>query len=582
MKANKIVIAALALAALAACSKENQTGDNGFAGKGDQAYLAVEVVSSNSEAFTKANGTTTEDKFYYGTAEENVVSSADFFFYKEDGAFFSHVSQSIDGNAKTGEGYDNVSWVGNGIVILKGLTSKSSPAYMSVILNDNALAAELDGKSLSEAQKKTATKIAATGTSTAYTNFVMSSSSYNNGNAASGYFCTKLTASMFKDTEAAAQAASASDKAVAYVERLAAKIQLSLGTALGTGDKIDLGEFKVGPDNIHLYAKIGKWGINATTKETYTYKAIDTAWDFGTFSWNDSGNYRSYWAKSPNYGVESSVYADSYNNSEATPANNYKGNETKQALGYISYNDCGVALAQTAYCRENTNTEGELRANNHNTTATCALLTAQIIDGSDNANSLVNYENQLWTVDQYKTRVLARFSGIAADTYIPWLSNDGTNFTQITTANFEEVNAGDGLVYLKIAAAPAGYTYYLKDAAAASGYTATTVDDLNTSVWKRDMSECAYFKDGMMYYSIPVEHIRKTGTFADNDYKEADYGVVRNHWYRITVNSVKNLGTAVYDPAEAILPNDANTKKYYVGAQVNILSWKVVNQTVDL
>ncbi len=581
MKTKNLLLAAAALVALASCNKENQTAtESPVYGGGDVAYLSVAVVSSDAEAPTKATGTTTESGFFYGSADENTVAVADFFFYKEDGAFFSHVSQKISGTAKEGTGSDNVEWVGKDIVVLKGLTAKSSPAYMSVILNDNALATSLEGHNLSEAQAKVTERIAEEGTTTSLTKFTMTSSTFDNSNEASGYFCTKLSASMFKDSAADAEGAAAEDIAVAYVERLAAKVQLSLGTILGDGSKVSLGKFKVGADSVALYVKIGNWGLNATAKETYAYKSIDTDWNFGVFSWNDAGNYRSYWAASPNYGDNTCVYADSYANSESTPVNNYKGNEANQTLSYVSFNQCAVAPSQVAYCRENTNTEDVLRAKNFNSTATCALLTAQIVDENGAAVSVVNYENQLWTVDQYKTRVLSKYSGIATDTYIPYLAQTGsTNYTKITEDNLKEVNAGDGVVYLLIADAPEGYTYYMKNG---DTFSATTAEQLNANVWKRDMSECNYYNEGRMYYSIPVEHLRQGGTYTANDYQEADYGVVRNHWYRLTINSIANLGTAVYDADETIVPNDAKTKKYYVGAQVNILSWKVINQSVDL
>ncbi len=582
MKTKNLLLAAAALLLLASCNKENPAETKApVYSNSDVAYLSVSVVSSDADVPSKATGTTTESGFFYGSADDNVVSVADFFFYKADGAFFSHVSQKISGTAKEGEGSDNTSWVGKDIVILKGLSEKSSPAYMSVILNDNDLATSLEGLSLTDAQKTVTKRIAEEGTTTALTKFTMTSSTFSNSDAASGYFCTKLTSSMFKDSEADAEAATGDDIAVSYVERLAAKVQLSLGSTIGDGSSVSLGNFKVYPsvDSVALYVKVGKWGLNATAQNTYAYKAIDPTWEFARFTWNDEGNYRSYWAKSTNYGDATCVYADSYSNSESTPANNYKGNEAAQTLSYITYNECGVTPSQYAYCRENTNTLDVLSANNFNTTATSALLSAQIVDKDGKALTLVNYENNLWTAEAYKTRVLEKYSTISSETYIPYLSNDEQTYTQITTANFAEVNAGDGLVYLQIADAPEGYKYYMKTG---SSYTETTAEQLNTNVWKRDKSECSYYNEGRMYYNIPVEHLNQIGTFASNDYVEADYGVVRNHWYRLTVNSIKNLGVAVYDPDEQILPNDAKSKKYYVGAQVNILSWKVVNQSVDL
>ncbi len=89
-----------------------------------------------------------------------------------------------------------------------------------------------------------------------------------------------------------------------------------------------------------------------------------------------------------------------------------------------------------------------------------------------------------------------------------------------------------------------------------------------------------------MYYNIPIEHLNNGVKYTDSkfvtDMTEATYGVVRNHYYMITVTGISNLGKAVYDPAEDIVPSDDDVKNYFVGAKVNILSWKVVKQSVEL
>ncbi len=574
MNSNKLFIAGLALAALVSCNKE-AVNETPVPASKDEAYLAVSVVCSDSE--TPSTKATAGDHFYYGTADENAVKSADFFFYKEDGVFFSHVSQSIEGTAKEhGSADENVEWVGKGVVILKGLTAKSSPAYMSVILNGNSFASSLDGLTLAQAQEKVITDLATPGNGLDWTNFVMTSSTYGNGDKFSGYFCTKLSDAMFKDTEAEAQAATGSSCAVAYVERLAAKVRLGLASTLNA-DKIAIGKFKLdaAADSVTLYAKISAWGLNATQKESYVYKSINPSWSLGTFTWNDAANHRSYWAESPNYG--GGVYPDSYLNSE--DKNNYDPN--KATLDYITYDECAVALDKNAYCRENTNTEGIL-SGNVSSIVTGILVKATVIDEDSKPVQLVNYENNLWTLEGYKTRVLAKYELLDAAKYIPWLSNNAgsasVNYEKATTANIDVKNAGDGLVYVQFTAAPDGYKYYLKNG---DEYSEVSLDDLNAA-WERSLTECSYYKDGMMYYNIPVEHLRNEGNLAARSFREADYGVVRNHWYNVTINSIKNLGVAVFDPNEEIVPNDNTSKKFYVGAQVNILSWKVVNQNVDL
>ena len=84
------------------------------------------------------------------------------------------------------------------------------------------------------------------------------------------------------------------------------------------------------------------------------------------------------------------------------------------------------------------------------------------------------------------------------------------------------------------------------------------------------------FENGKAYYAKPIEHFGGTQT----DDKTGEIGVVRNHSYQITVTQVSGLGEGVFDPEEDIKPTDTK-KTYYVGAELNILSWKTVSQDVS-
>ena len=79
-----------------------------------------------------------------------------------------------------------------------------------------------------------------------------------------------------------------------------------------------------------------------------------------------------------------------------------------------------------------------------------------------------------------------------------------------------------------------------------------------------------WWNDGKCYFYVPVEHLGGLD------------GVVRNHWYKVTVNSVSGLGTPVANEEEPIDPEKIEDETYYVAAQVKILKWKVVSQSVDL
>ncbi len=595
MKANKILIAALALSAFAACSK-SATEPDATEG-GNASYLNVQIAYTDP-SLTKAAGDDT-NPFYYGTANEQKVVSATFFFYNGDGTYNTKVTRTIYEESHQNnweQGAENVEWVGKGVVLLTNVTNK--PKYMGVVLNaDDVLVAALTGKSSTDAEAVLTEKIATQEGST-WTNFVMSSSSYKNGNL-KGYYLNTLKDSDFKTTEAEALAASAPVEV--YVERLAAKVAIKLtNTAAGKANQYLLGSYVVDGTAKKLYAQIDNWGLNATAGETYSYKSIDTTWTLsfkasatattGT-SWNDATRFRSYWGKSVNYG-KTSYYPDSFGNS--TDSRNYDA--AKVILDYVSYNDLKVAVSDAAYCRENTNDPALFTAPadlpiNYNSTFTSILLKATLVDETGAALSAINYEGQLYTVTGYENRILAKYKTLDADKYIPWKKDATTGeYTQVTANDFDKpVDLHDGYTGLVFK----DNNYYQKTGASTFSTSLTAEEatkmlnygDKDSAETGYDNTLALYYVSGQMYYTIPIEHLNNTAKYNNIDgtkCSEGDYGVVRNHYYNVTVNSIKNLGAAVYDPDEKIIPNDKVNQKYFLSAKVNILSWKLVNQTVDL
>ena len=98
----------------------------------------------------------------------------------------------------------------------------------------------------------------------------------------------------------------------------------------------------------------------------------------------------------------------------------------------------------------------------------------------------------------------------------------------------------------------------------------TDLNDILTSINSKTMSQ---WTDGKCYYYVDVEHFGTGG---------AEIGVVRNHWYDISLKSIKGLGTPVFDPTKDITPDKPEEENYYVAAEIKILKWKMVSQEVDL
>lgn len=94
------------------------------------------------------------------------------------------------------------------------------------------------------------------------------------------------------------------------------------------------------------------------------------------------------------------------------------------------------------------------------------------------------------------------------------------------------------------------------------------------------------FETGKAYFNVPLKHIWGNLTDATNKFDGekvllGDYGVVRNHIYDLTINSISGLGTGIGDLTQPIVP-PTQTDQYYINARLNILKWRVVKQSVDL
>lgn len=93
-----------------------------------------------------------------------------------------------------------------------------------------------------------------------------------------------------------------------------------------------------------------------------------------------------------------------------------------------------------------------------------------------------------------------------------------------------------------------------------------------------------FYKGGVMfYYTTVIKHFSGINDAAGTTYKEEDYlglyGVVRNNWYDIVINSVSGPG----EPEIPVIPDEPVNKEHsFINAEINILSWAKRTQDVDL
>lgn len=575
MKLKNILCGILVCGAFCACSdqeSENSNKPRSFDGK---AYLRVNITDANS---TRATGGDLE----YGDATEHEVVNADFFFYDTNGIFIARANVWDSGTENEDNPAGNIEFFGKSVIVLKGLTETNHPKHLVTVLNTP--------EDFEPANTLDEMKTLLAGSIYNGSHFTMSTTSYGRTSAAVPYFVTEVSESDFKKELDEAQNATPVD---IYVERLAAKVTLRVDndqlvpvegkpgiykikvTVAGDPNKQEQGTQTGAAD---IYVRFLGWGLNATAKDSYIVKNIETTWsdtDLG-FAWNDAVRFRSYWGKSYNYGKQDGKYPDV--SAEAAVA---------EYLNYINADNLTKQFGQSAYCAENSNTS-EIVSEYLHSAVTSILLKAQILDENEQPLEMIRYNGTLYKRNDYLNYVLNTLQkGNKLNLYC--LEDEATGkYVQIDHNCVELANDRDGKVYLKLKPLAAGTSLYRK-----SGETYAPASDTELGEVEKNMkdfnayNEAIGYKDGLMYYNIPIEHLNNAATTTDAENKRvipvAKYGIVRNHHYVVTVNSLTKIGKGIFDPEEEIVPGKNDEKDtYYVGARINILSWKIVNQNVNL
>lgn len=626
-KLNKLFAGFAAVAMLAACSNDEPTPAPETPDfDGQKAYMSIRI-----QAATGMSRSTTDGNFEDGNEDEHAVKNVRFFFFDAQGAamdlqaYLVGTTGDVTVNPKD-PANDNVEAVfGNNILVLEKLTSNNYPNYMVTVLNRPGFEC---GTTLTNTLERLST----------YKEgdyFVMSTASYAGVNANHDntyYHATKLQPSDFKPTAEAATTAGSTVSV--YVERLAAKVQVGMaetmtseiktlanGTVIykldqtvanGTTDNEEQGSNQLG---IELWIKVLGWDLNTTVKDSYMCKNIETDWTFdwgANGSWNASELFRSYWSKSTIYNM---------NLAQATAADKLSYVQTmtwKEAEESKTLKDLGNNVF--AYCNENTNKPGNIFETEPNDNAralidsrivTNVVLYAQICDeNGEKLDDLVMANGVLFRSNSYLQYVINRAYAMNAETLNIWEKTSDTTtstpdgdlnkkeYQQIGTGYFELVYPttgydGVGDVDVKVKAnAFDGKDLYAKNAA--GGYdllegdartaAIAALETAIATVQPQGENHAVMYENGKSVYYIPVQHLGALEGKTTVD--ECYYGVVRNHWYKLTISKFTKVGHGIWDPEEGrdetLKPDKPENPLYYLGADINILAWKVVNQNVEL
>lgn len=97
-----------------------------------------------------------------------------------------------------------------------------------------------------------------------------------------------------------------------------------------------------------------------------------------------------------------------------------------------------------------------------------------------------------------------------------------------------------------------------------------------------DLGTAQIWADGRCYYYTPVKHLKFEQYNAQHSATGYDgVGLVRNHWYGVTVTDIHGYGTPVPDPENPITPERPRLDETFITTTVRVMDWRVVNYQHD-
>lgn len=105
-----------------------------------------------------------------------------------------------------------------------------------------------------------------------------------------------------------------------------------------------------------------------------------------------------------------------------------------------------------------------------------------------------------------------------------------------------------------------------------------TINDLKSVIFEH-VGAVDHFKDGKMYYSIPIGLIQNLDDKPESSTDFSVYGVVRNTSYHVEIKDVVNIGSSVDNENQPIVGAQTSTNdQIHLGFK--ILDWHPIEQTV--
>lgn len=557
------------LAAMTASCSSNNDLVNGGNGSGENesgvgyATLSINLPTTNG---TRADG---DPKFEAGDANEYDVKDVTLLIFKQAGS--SENEYTFVEKADLGTMAPWVKDGNNGITTAATITAKlskvdlTSTYYALVVLNNKDKNNDLKVE-IPNTDQKYSDWNATTSTDT---KFADNTNGFYMANAPEFTTGEPKTLVKIEKVYATKQAAETNKATTIHVERGLAKVTVSSlptgkspsGTKY-TGDKVDITAWKLDVTNkstfpIHKTAGLTEkfttiWG-NVSGTAPVTARFVDAS---------NTAFSRVYWGVDPNYSTDLS-------------------DETacKDAFNILDPNaEINGTATEPQYCLENTFDIKHMMQGQTTRVVFKATYTPNGFTKGDTFYKIGN-NTDLWKEADLKTQIQAKAAevlGVATSEITVELGAENNNLNEAGTRLLTVDNVKNG----------------------SAAVSQDNIDKINAKLGLKEAGTdpivgIATYKGGESYYIARIKHFGDAdtpwnegeATYGDNDVDNNNkylgrYGVLRNNWYDLTVQSVSGPGTPEVPTIKPEVPDDENDK--YISVSVKILDWAKRSQDVNL
>lgn len=377
-----------------------------------------------------------------------------------------------------------------------------------------------------------------------------------------------------------------------YVERAVAKVTVQQGTE---------GKLEANKGNTasEISYTLNSWAVDNTNKKSYIVRQYDENWNklnSDKVTATDASKYRFVWSSpvNPNATEANQLYRTAfaqdpeYKTTTADPDNyNQMTSNAKMTLKTTFGNK------HPQYCNENT---FQVTAQNQDQTTRVVLGVKMSVPGIPTSGT-PTYDKDLYTINGNKEVVYTEAS-LAERLKNIILHNDPA---VKTWAENHETDVSLDITFGNDIAGATTITNATLKGKTAAGATEDTFTGTFTIDFNKALPNIVRYKGGVAYYAVRIKHfgdsdtpwnkegqnvtaggnsnIYNTSSTGSENWFLGRYGVVRNNWYDISVNSIQTLGDATI-PAFTNDPDDV--LENYISVSINVLSWSKHTQGADL